>query len=571
MAITPSELPGLISQLSALVNSNRDGAPTPEMELIAEKILYATRPYGNDAMNRIYPYVEIVTIRLFMDWGVFENIPDEGTISYAQLAKRVDADESILRRYAWILVARNILIQTGEELLSHSEVSKKYRPGNLEVRLATFYYDEMFLTAVKMPEYFRHYGRREPTQQNHTPYSYGHGEPDKTLWEICHKEPARLKRVMDAMDTVTHGPMIGKEYDFSWLKERIADPAQKDRILFVDVGAGKGHITKAILQENPFIPHDRVALEDRDEVMKQVVANPDPGLAGVKLQSHDFHKEQPIKKAFIYFICRCLHNYSDEVSGKMLTHLSQAMGSDSRVLVAEMVMDDPPQPLQAMYDFTMLDIGGKERTAKNWAQMAAGAGLKVNKIYVVKTFQNDIFSGAYVKTETHDIASIQALPDIVNVWHNHVVKLDPVKVARSFSDDAASANYSTHHTTGVNRLHENGVFGEGAKVGVVDSGIQYSHPALGGGFGTGFKVAGGYDFVGDGNWPDLGEKEPDEDPLDILGHGTHVAGIVAGSSTNFVGVAPEASLYAYKVFTSTGETDEATLIEAFLKAYDDGI
>lgn len=157
MAITPNELPGLISQLSALVNSNRDGAPTPEMELIAEKILYATRPYGNDAMNRIYPYVEIVTIRLFMDWGVFENIPDEGTIPYAQLAKRVDADEAILSkheiwalrrlfhedldlpgRYAWILVARNILIQTGEELLSHSEVSKKYRPGNLEVRLATF-------------------------------------------------------------------------------------------------------------------------------------------------------------------------------------------------------------------------------------------------------------------------------------------------------------------------------------------------------------------------------------------------------------------------------------------------
>uniref|UniRef100_L2G722 Serin endopeptidase n=1 Tax=Colletotrichum fructicola (strain Nara gc5) TaxID=1213859 RepID=L2G722_COLFN len=192
-----------------------------------------------------------------------------------------------------------------------------------------------------------------------------------------------------------------------------------------------------------------------------------------------------------------------------------------------------------------------------------GAIASLPDVEVVKTFQNDIFSGAYVKTETHDIASIQALPDIVKVWHNHVVKLDPVKVARSFSDDAASANYSTHHTTGVNRLHENGVFGEGAKVGVVDSGIQYSHPALGGGFGTGFKVAGGYDFVGDGNWPDLGEKEPDEDPLDILGHGTHVAGIVAGSSTNFVGVAPEASLYAYKVFTSTGETDEATLIEAW--------
>ncbi|KAF4821126.1 Minor extracellular protease vpr [Colletotrichum siamense] len=200
-----------------------------------------------------------------------------------------------------------------------------------------------------------------------------------------------------------------------------------------------------------------------------------------------------------------------------------------------------------------------------------GAIASLPDVEVVKTFQNDIFSGAYVKTETHDVASLQALPDVIKVWHNHIVKLDPVEVARSFSNDAASANYSTHHTTGVNRLHENGVFGEGAKVGVVDSGIQYSHPALGGGIGTGFKVAGGYDFVGDGNWPDSGEKEPDEDPLDILGHGTHVAGIVAGSSTNFVGVAPKASLYAYKVFTSTGETDEATLIEAFLKAYDDGM
>jgi hypothetical protein len=28
-------------------------------------------------------------------------------------------------------------------------------------------------------------------------------------------------------------------------------------------------------------------------------------------------------------------------------------------------------------------------------------------------------------------------------------------------------------------------------------GIDYTHPALGGGFGPGFKVIGGYDFVGD--------------------------------------------------------------------------
>ena len=31
----------------------------------------------------------------------------------------------------------------------------------------------------------------------------------------------------------------------------------------------------------------------------------------------------------------------------------------------------------------------------------------------------------------------------------------------------------------------------------IDTGVDYSHPSLGGCFGPGFKVAGGFDFVGD--------------------------------------------------------------------------
>lgn len=56
---------------------------------------------------------------------------------------------------------------------------------------------------------------------------------------------------------------------------------------------------------------------------------------------------------------------------------------------------------------------------------------------------------------------------------------------------------------------------------------------LGGGFGPGFKVAGGADLVGDGEWP-YGPKVPDSDPRDDIGHGTHVAGIIAGKSDGYV-------------------------------------
>lgn len=107
--------------------------------------------------------------------------------------------------------------------------------------------------------------------------------------------------------------------------------------------------------------------------------------------------------------------------------------------------------------------------------------------------------------------------------------------------------------------------GAGVTVAVLDSGIDYTHAALGGAgtleayeaaYGTSpsdqknttrdglfptDKVIGGYDFVGE-SWPNTGEL-PDPDPIDYEGHGTHVADIIAGTE----GVAPEASLLAVKV------------------------
>ena len=83
--------------------------------------------------------------------------------------------------------------------------------------------------------------------------------------------------------------------------------------------------------------------------------------------------------------------------------------------------------------------------------------------------------------------------------------------------------------------------GNGIVVAIIDTGVNYKHWALGKGFGTGFKVVGGYDFVND-----------DGDPMDDYGHGTHVAGIVAGDVAPVIGVAPAATLLAYKVLDAHG-------------------
>lgn len=85
------------------------------------------------------------------------------------------------------------------------------------------------------------------------------------------------------------------------------------------------------------------------------------------------------------------------------------------------------------------------------------------------------------------------------------------------------------------------VRGSGTTIAVIGTGIDYTHPALGGGFGPGHKVVGGYDFVND-----------DPDPMDDNGHGTHVAGVIAGDGPTITGVAPAAQLTAYKVLNKYG-------------------
>jgi len=102
-----------------------------------------------------------------------------------------------------------------------------------------------------------------------------------------------------------------------------------------------------------------------------------------------------------------------------------------------------------------------------------------------------------------------------------------------------------------------GTRGQGVKVAIIDSGIDYNHPALGQGFGPGFKVIGGWDFVNN-----------DADPFDDAGHGTHVAGIVAGQSDQITGVAPEVSLLAYKVLNASGNGNNSDVLAGIERAAD---
>ncbi|WVF71604.1 hypothetical protein IAT40_006412 [Kwoniella sp. CBS 6097] len=143
-----------------------------------------------------------------------------------------------------------------------------------------------------------------------------------------------------------------------------------------------------------------------------------------------------------------------------------------------------------------------------------------------------------------------------------------------------SATAKPYPTTGFSNLpqiqadqvHATGNKGKGIKVAVIDGGVDYTRTPLGGCFGNGCKVAGGYDFVGD-DYDGSNDPVPDNDPLDTCyTHGSITAGIIGANDNeyNVTGVAPEASLYVYRVFGCNGATTNDIVLQAMQRAYDEG-
>jgi minor extracellular serine protease Vpr len=121
---------------------------------------------------------------------------------------------------------------------------------------------------------------------------------------------------------------------------------------------------------------------------------------------------------------------------------------------------------------------------------------------------------------------------------------------------------------------ELGYTGAGVKVAVMDTGVDYNHPDLGGCFGPGCRVEVGWDFVGDAFNADPSSTAynplpaPDPDPDDCNGHGTHVAGII-GANGAVKGVAPGVTFGAYRVFGCQGSTTADIMLAAMERALAD--
>ncbi|KAI0922947.1 hypothetical protein AcV5_009806 [Taiwanofungus camphoratus] len=172
----------------------------------------------------------------------------------------------------------------------------------------------------------------------------------------------------------------------------------------VDVGGGVGGMSIDLCKRYSnlaFVVQDRAhVIEEAKTIWR--CEQPDALETGrVQLMSHNFFEENPVKHADVYLLRSVLHDWGDDVCVNILSAIRPALGSHSRILIVDVVMNttlgctglpSAPYPLPADYgiftrcahalDLAMLSLcNGAERTVDHFRLLAERVGLVIERIW----------------------------------------------------------------------------------------------------------------------------------------------------------------------------------------------
>lgn len=141
---------------------------------------------------------------------------------------------------------------------------------------------------------------------------------------------------------------------------------------------------------------------------------------------------------------------------------------------------DPSTSPKADAKRIILELKSKSLAHGFRSKIDAVQGLEVNRL-----FNSDVFPGLSLRCSV--ACDEEALRDLIDDFDQEVAGVYDSRPVRMVSANAESPANATdtpeasrrlHEMTGVSEMHQKGYFGEGALVAIIDSGIQYTHPAV---------------------------------------------------------------------------------------------
>lgn len=231
-----------------------------------------------------------------------------------------------------------------------------------------------------------------------TPHSWYYNMLGKNFWEVLTSSRGRIENFIRGLALFhTLHPVVAM-FPFESILQQGNSP---DRPLMVDVGGGRG---LALLEMRKGCPSLRgeLILQDRPYVLDDITSE---DLPGVIRMAHDFFEEQPVKNAQMYYIRRVMHDWQDKDAVRILQGIIPAMANDSRIIISDMAIPEPVTSRDAgavWLDLMMMSIGGKERTVRDWENLAGLAGLKLVHVWQELDKFGPLCVVEYMLPDTHE-------------------------------------------------------------------------------------------------------------------------------------------------------------------------
>jgi hypothetical protein len=305
--LLPFEPPlSLLSSLSAAVQTSLcdyETASTPaekaaalqKIRLNSTKLSRATVPIPQQFHElNTRPFLN-VALRIAVEMNLFSSLPTSGAaISPSDLAQKItNTDEEFVLRISRVLAAFDILSESPGPLYSHTPFSRFLLnpPGKASVR---HLFDHVLRAHVNSTvAYWKQNGFRNPEDADNCPFTFAHGKKDMSFFDIIESMPEGLKVFNEVMATlnVLGIKQIVQLFDFGKLLPN------KEGVVLVDIGGGKGHVINEI--RNVYPQMKGFVLQDKKVVLDGGVLVDEE----VELLPYDFFREvQPVKGTFFTFL-----------------------------------------------------------------------------------------------------------------------------------------------------------------------------------------------------------------------------------------------------------------------------
>lgn len=300
---------------------------------------------------------------------IADHVPQDGTISYTDLATKAQLDEIQLRRVLRLAMTNHMFYEPSEGQVAHTVDSRLLASDSSFRDFFGLVLTEHRPASYRLGDAMKTFaGSQEPT---HSAWNLAN-ETEEPFYKHISGDPERIKQFSNGMASLKHFKSLSPELFvatlFPW--EQNLGPSAT----VVDVGGGRGQISTELAKKFPSM---HFTVQD----LPQVVGNAADSLPAdlkerVTFSPYNFFEEQPVKEADAYLIARCFHNWPDAYCKRIVQGLIPAMKKGTRVLVLERLTPEDGNltareelESRTMDVYMMALVNGGEKSAEHLSRL----------------------------------------------------------------------------------------------------------------------------------------------------------------------------------------------------------